>query len=317
MNIISSRAAQRFMLLMLLAPFLLLADQTAAQTPAVEKRSRITWEWSDDGWKRRLEIQGKAEFTEDYSDISSVTEGSVVRIEEDQRGQSRKLQVTRDAGGQLSRRYFVNGELRSLDDAGRKWLTGLLLIAVRQGAFDADNRARKIFQKHGVEGVLAEIRQITGEYAKRVYFQALLKNENVESSDVPKILQALSTQISSDHEKANILKSSAELFLYDATLSNAFFHAIRTVGSDHERRRTLSSLLSAKNLREEIWLQMLETAASISSDHEKATFLLEASRIYDGNTRVRGAFLRTVETIKSDHERGRVLSALLRNKQLG
>src|SRR5687768_16578523 len=174
MKSFSSHAASKLVLLMLVA-FLISSGQTVAQTPEVQKRSRVTWEWSDDGWKRRLEIQGKAEFTEDYSDVSSVTEGSVVRIEEDQHGQSRKLQVTRDAGGQLSRRYFVNGELRSLDDAGRKWLTGLLLIAVRQGAFDADNRARKIFQKHGVEGVLAEIRQITGEYAKRVYFQALLK----------------------------------------------------------------------------------------------------------------------------------------------
>lgn len=316
MKSFSSYAASKLVLLMLVA-FLISFGQIAAQMAEVEKRSRITWEWNDDGWKRRLEIHGKAEFTEDYSDISSVTEGSVVRIEEDQHGQSRKLEVSRNAGGQLLRRYFVNGELRSLDDAGRKWLAGLLLIAVRQGAFDADNRTRNILRKHGVEGVLAEITQITGEYAKRLYFQALLKNENVGSSEIPKILHALSTQISSDHEKANILKSSAELFLYDATLSNAFFQAVRTVGSDHERRRTLSSLLSAKNLREEIWLQMLEAAASISSDHEKATFLLEASRIFDGNTRVRGAFLRTVETIKSDHERGRVLSALLRNKQLG
>ena len=315
MKTFPSLAASKFVLLMLVA-FVIYCGQTAAQTAEVEKKSRVTWEWNDDGWKRRLEIQGKAEFTEDYTDISSVTEGSVVRIEEDQHGQSRKLEVSRGAGGPLSRRYFVNGELRPLDDAGRKWLAGLLLIAVRQGAFDADNRTQTILRKHGVDGVLAEITQITGEYAKRVYFQALLKNENLGSSEFPKILHALSTQISSDHEKANLLKSSAELFLSDARLSNAFFQAVRTVGSDHERRRTLSSLLSTKNLREETWLQMLETAASISSDYEKATFLLEASKIFELNTRVRDAFLKTVETIKSDHERGRVLNALLRNKQL-
>lgn len=57
---------------------------------------------------------GQGRIFEDYSDISGVTEGSLVRIEEDQHGQSRKLEVTRDAGGQLLRRYFVNGELRSL-----------------------------------------------------------------------------------------------------------------------------------------------------------------------------------------------------------
>ena len=317
MNSLYSHIAPKFMLLMLLAAMLVTTGHTAAQTPHAEKRSRTTWEWNDDGWRRRVEIQGKAEFADDYSDISSVTEGSLVRIEEDQHGQSRRLDVTRDAAGQLSRRYFVNGESRVLDDAGRKWLAGILLIAVRQGAFDADNRTRSILRKHGVEGVLAEIAQITGEYAKRVYFQALLKNENVKTHEIPKILSALARQISSDHEKANILRSSAEMFLHDTTLSTAFFQTVSTVGSDHERRRTLSSLLSAKNLREEVWLQMLDAAALISSDHEKATFLLEASKVYDGSTRLRSAFLRTIETIKSDHERGRVLNALLRNKQLG
>ena len=317
MNSLFLHVAPKVMLFMLLVTLLIMPSHTAAQTPVAEKRSRTTWEWNDDGWRRRVEVQGKAEFAEDYSDISSVTEGSVVRIEEDQHGQSRRLEVTRDATGQLSRRYFVNGEARVLDDAGRKWLAGILLIAVRQGAFDADNRTRSILRKQGVEGVLAEISQITGEYAKRIYFQALLKDKNVKTHEIPGILSALARQISSDHEKANILRSSAEMFLQDSTLSAAFFQTVGTVGSDHERRRTLSSLLSAKNLREEVWLQMLEAAASISSDHEKATFLLEASKAYDGNTRVRGAFLKTVETIKSDHERGRVLSALLRNKQLG
>ena len=34
------------------------------------------------------------------------------------------------------------------------------------------------------------------------------------------------------------------------------------------------------------------------------------------NSRLRGAFLKAVETIKSDYERGRVLAALLKNKQI-
>jgi len=32
---------------------------------------------------------------------------------------------------------------------------------------------------------------------------------------------------------------------------------------------------------------------------------------------LKGLFLKAVETIKSDYERGRVLSALLKNKQIG
>jgi hypothetical protein len=54
----------------------------------------------------------------------------------------------------------------------------------------------------------------------------------------------------------------------------------------------------------------------MSSDYEKATFLVEVSNVYTGDTRLRSAFLKAVESIKSDYERGRVLSALLKNKQI-
>src|SRR5687767_6185003 len=89
--------------------------RSQAQTTKTEKRSRTTWEWSDDGWRRRVEIQGKAEFNEDYSDISGLSADGSVRIEEDH-GDRRRLEVRRDASGQLVRSYFVNGESRVLDE---------------------------------------------------------------------------------------------------------------------------------------------------------------------------------------------------------
>ena len=42
--------------------------QARAQTITQEKRYQTTREWNDDGWRRCAEIQGKAEFNEDYSD---------------------------------------------------------------------------------------------------------------------------------------------------------------------------------------------------------------------------------------------------------
>jgi abortive infection bacteriophage resistance protein len=61
---------------------------------------------------------------------------------------------------------------------------------------------------------------------------------------------------------------------------------------------------------------LLDSAAEFTSDYEKATFLIEVSNVYTGDTRLRSAFLKAVETIRSDYERGRVLSVLLKNKQI-
>lgn len=291
--------------------------QAKAQTVTQEKRSKTTWEWNDDGWRRRVEIQGKAEFNDDYSDITDVSNDGSVRIEEIRGGDDRRLDIRKDASGQLVRKYLVNGELTTLDAKGREWLAGLLLIAVRQGTIDADRRVEKILKQRGVAGMLDEISSIEGEYGKRLYFQTLLKSESLNRTDRSKVMLAASKQISSDHEKANILKSTADLFLSDTTLSNALFQAIATINSDYEHRLTLSSLLKRKNLGEHVLSQMLASTAGISSDHEKANFLLEASSAYTGDARLRSEFLKTVDTIKSDHERGRVLSAMLRNKQIG
>lgn len=360
-------------------------DRGIAQKKQEETRSVMTWEHSDDGWRQRLEIRGKAEFNEEYTDVKDVSEGGFVRLEEIRNGQSRRYEVRRDVGGQLTRAFYLNGDSRELDAAARSWMAQLVLYAVRQGGIDADKRVQRILSRGGVQGVLQEIDQIKSDYARRRYFEALLKQGNLDekalqsvlaqaarqiSSDyeqaqllvgvapvlagkdaaTPAFFQAVSTiesdyehgrvlktllkrvepskallthvatstkSIASDYEKAGVLKAVADVYLDDATLRGVFFQTVGTISSDYEHRRVLSALIKTKNLSEEALTQLLDSAAGMSSDYEKATFLLEASNAYTGDARLRNAFLKAVETIKSDYERGRVLSALLKNKQIG
>ena len=356
---------------------------TYAQTGKEKTESTTRWEWSDDGLKLRVEIRGKAEFTEDYTDIKDVSEGGSVRIEEDRNGQSRRFEIRRD-GGQLKRNYYVNGEARPLDENARTWLGKIVLQAVRQGAIDADKRVQTLLRQRGVSGVLDEIKLISGDYAKRRYFDALIKNGHLDASQLQNVLQEATRQISSDYEqaqlliaaagvltgketaapaffeatgtiksdyerkrvltallkqgnpssdllvqiatsaasmssdyeKANVLKEVAAAYLDDSTLTKVFFQTVKTIESDYEHHGVLSALLKSKKLSAEVLSEMLDSASRISSDYEKAMFLMEASNAYTGDARLRSAFLKTVETIKSDYERGRVLSALLKNKQI-
>jgi hypothetical protein len=357
---------------------------TYAQTGKEKTEGTTRWQWSDDGLKLRLEIRGKAEFTEDYTDIKDVAEGGSVRIEEDRNGQSRRFEIRRDVAGQLQRIYYVNGEARPLDESARTWLAKIVLQAVRQGAIDADRRVQILLRQRGVSGVLDEIKLISGDYAKRRYFDALIKNSNLNATQLQSVLQEAARQISSDYEqaqllieaaavitgkeaaapaffeatgtiksdyerkrvlsallkkgnpssdllvqiatsassmssdyeKANVLKEVAAAYLDDSALTRVFFQTVGTIESDYEHHGVLSALLKSKKLSAEVLSEMLDSATRISSDYEKAMFLMEASNAYAGDARLRSAFLKTVETIKSDYERGRVLSALLKNKQI-
>lgn len=385
MALISRSLIRKIVLLLAPVAALFMTGSGVAQKQKDESHTIMTWEHSDDGLKRRLEVRGKAEFNDDYTDIKDVSEGGVVRVEEVVNGQSRRYEVRRDVGGQLTRAFYVNGQARELDATARTWLAQMVLNAVRQGGIDADKRVQTILSRSGVAGVLQEIEQITSDHARRRYYVALVKHGNLNTAALQQTLAhaaryiksdyeqsqfligvaptldgkdaavpafftavdsiksnyersrvlktllkragpgkelliqiATSTKaISSDYEKAGVLKAVADVYLDDPELSGVFFQTVGTIRSDYEHRQVLSALLKTKNLSEAALTRLLDSAAAISSDYEKATLLLEASRAYTGDGRLRSAFLKAVETIKSDYERGRVLSALLKNKQIG
>ncbi len=318
MKLISRSLLRKLVLLLApIAAIFLPSHGLAQQKQQDETRSVMTWEHSDNGFRQRLEIRGKAEFNDDYTDVKDVSEDGVVRIEEVRNGQSRRYEVRRDAGGQLTRAFYVNGEKRQLDAAAQTWIAQLVLNAVRQGGIDADKRVQSILNRNGVAGVLHEIDQIESDYAKRRYFEALVKHGNLNETALRDTLAQAARQIKSDYEQAQLLIGVAPVLATKQGAMPAFFQAVDTIQSDYEHRRVLSAVVKTKNLSEETLTQLLDSAAALSSDYEKATLLLDVSNAYTGDASLRSAFLKVVETIKSDYERGRVLSALLKNKQIG
>ena len=322
-----------------------------AQKTRDENQSTTTWIIQDDGEKRRLEIRGKAEFCDDYTDITSVSEGGWVIVEEVHNGQSRRYEVRRDATGQITRAFYVNGTARPLDESSKTWLATFVLNAVRQGGFDAEKRVRTILAKRGVAGVLTEISLITSDYAKRIYFSELIKQGNLNAAAMRDVFRQAAREITSDYEKAQLLITAGPMLTGKDVAVQPYFDAVATIKSDYERSRVLKTLLKqetpssalqvlvASSTRaissdyerrgvlsalaktriqsEEVLRLLLDSATEMSSDYEKATLLVEVSNAYTGDARLKSAFLKAVETIKSDYERGRVLSVLLKNKQIG
>ena len=169
-------------------------DGLYAQKSRDETHSVMRWEHTDDGLKRRFEVRGKAEFNDDYTDVIGVSEGGWVIIEEHRDSQSYRYEVRRDPAGNLMRAFFVNGTARSLDETTRTWLAKIVLDAVRQGGFDAEKRVQRILSKRGVAGVLAEIDQISGDYAKRRYYQELIKQANLDAAALRDVLKQVAAQ---------------------------------------------------------------------------------------------------------------------------
>lgn len=194
----------------------------------------------------------------------------------------------------------------------------------------------------------AEIDQIS---SKRIYFEQLIKQGNLDAAGLRDVLHRMARDISSDYEQAQLLTAVAPMLTGKEGALQPFFDAVATIKSDYERgqvlkkllqqetpssallvlvasstkaitsdyerRGVLSALAKTRIQSEEVLRLLLDSATEMSSDYEKATLLVEVSNVYTGDARLKGAFLRAVETIKSEYERGRVLSTLLKNKQIG
>lgn len=279
---------------------------------------RSTWLWShrDNGVLVEVRVEGKVVFTDDYTDIRSVSEDGLFQARDERGGMARKLRVVRGADGGPERSYFVNGRKRELDADGRAWLAKFLLEAVRGSGLDAKARVMRMLQERGARAVLDEISLVKGDYAKRIYFETLIKEGGIGGDNLESALRQAARQISSDYELAVFLIESVDKYLRTDKMVPVFFEATGKIGSDYEHHRVLSAVVQRRPGRR-VLSPMLESAAKISSDYEKASFLIEAATLYMAEADLRSAFLQAVNSISSDYERGRVLSFVAKKTQFG
>ncbi len=277
------------------------ADQT--------RRTNSNWIWnhSDDGVRLRLKINGKAKFAEDYSDITSISEGGSMEVTEERDGVKRRFEAF-SSNGAITRSYFVQGQRRPFDDEGRAWLKRIISEAVFQGGYDAPERVRRLIDEKGADGVLAEISRLRSDYVRRIYFDELLKDDRLDSATRERAVRQAVREISSDYEKAQLLVKASERRSNDS----AIIEGANSISSSYEKGRVLAALLKNPDLDRNALAAVIRSAAGMSSDYEKAQLLVKAAE----KRPVSDTIIEGADSISSDYEKGRVLAALLRKGDL-
>lgn len=293
-----------------------LAALSPVASRAQSDDSNWMWAWSDDGKKIEVKVHNKVEFNEDYTDVSAIPSDGSLKIYDNRTSDSVRLTVTRGANGALERDYTVNGERRAFDSRAQSWLGETLLLAARQGGLDAQTRVRRILARRGAHGLIEEIAQIRGDYPRRIYFDELLKVENLRDEDRRTALHDAAQSITSDYERSQLLQHVANVYLSKNDLVPTFFEALSHVSSDYERHRVLSAALKRTDLSNDALIAIAHSAASLGSDYEKASFLIESSSRYLNDARLRAAFFDALRGVGSDYEHHRVLSGLLKSSTL-
>ena len=269
------------------------------------------WIWSNNGEKLQVSYSGEFEFTDDDADIKQVSSGGYLKIS-DGAWLGRHSVEVRERGGQLERRYYVNGSERPYEPEGRQWLSANLPKFVRNTGIGAPGRVARFLKSGGVQAVTAEIGRIDSTYVKGIYFRELFKQATLTPEQYRQAMTQASREMrSSDYELAQLLIAIADRLPNDETSRNAYFTAASGISSDYELRRVYSTMLKRGPVSSQTLGEILAHSKTIDSDYELSELLRQILSQQALDERNRAAFFEVTRTIDSDYERHRVLSAVI------
>jgi beta-lactamase regulating signal transducer with metallopeptidase domain len=257
-----------------------------------------------------IRVIGKVRFASDLSDVQSVPPGGSFLLTESDALTTRRIEIRSD-DGRMTRKFTVDGVERPWDDEGRRWLATMLVALERRTALMAETRVPALYQEGGVGAVLKELALLSGDHARRRYFEALFKTApSLSESETRRSLE-IAGAMESDFEVAQTLIAIAKTGKIGGG-STAYLQAVRNIESDFETRRVLTALLKATTPDAKAMTLLLGVADNIESDFELAQLLLEVSARGLASSDTRDAYFKAVSTIESDFERRRVLTSILK-----
>lgn len=268
----------------------------------------------------KISARGKVEFTEDESDVQSLSSGGSFVVERRVGGiggyfaSDVKRFEAREVNGGIERKFFVDGkELGAVE--GRRWLATFLPQTLRNMAINADRRVARQLAKGGPSLVLAEITKTEGTFARSVYMRELYKQVTLDPQMLASSFSQAVRELSSDFELGQALKAAAEHQPIEAAMP-AFVQATRRIESDFEQRQVLSKAIGKPGLTPDGLNAILSAAvpgpggAGLESDFEMAELLKKAARgghVTDANV---ASYLTAARQVESDFERRNVVQAL-------
>ena len=253
-------------------------------------------------------LSGVVNFTADERDVADMGRDARLRLREVTAGTDRELIITGN-GDRQRRNYMVDGQPAELDAAGRTWLGSMILTFIRESAYNAPERVRRLDQEGGASRVLAEIDAIRSGGAKRDYYEAFLElGRPLSDSTLMHILTRMKREFSSSSgDMRSVLEKMPVRSVRTSQVRSALSDALISIESDGDKASVLLELVP--NADKELLARIMDVAITISSDGDKANVLIvgAASYLNPVDSELRASYFNVAKTIGSDGDLARVL----------
>ena len=308
------------------------------------RSSHSQWQmqFSENGVRFDASVTGSIAFTDDLTDVASLSDGGVFTMRDWSRGIPRTVEI-KSSGGTLTRAYYVAGIQRPWGDEAQAFLKTQLPLFIRRSGIGAEERVKAIFEKKGVNGVLEEIDLLGGDYARRLYLVALIDRAQFNSASVAPVLARVGERITSDYDQRLVLEHVASHVPLDPAGASNYIKAVSAMKSDYDQRLALSALVKANGanvagdalvsavqhikssydkrlvlddvigrsgISVESKRSVLAGIAGMGADYDRGVVLTSYVESYGVEPALREPFFAAVRAIKSDYERRRVLTSV-------
>jgi hypothetical protein len=266
--------------------------------------------WSDGGPKLDVRLKGAITFTDDLTDVESLSDGGTLTLRSWNAVIPHTVEITA-ANGSLTRTYYVVGIKKPWDDEAKEFLATELPILVRQSGMGAEARVKSIFGKKGVNGVFDEIDLIGGDYARRLYLVALVDIAHFDSAGVQPLLERTGRLIKSDYDRRQVLEHVAANVALDRKGAAAYVQAMTTMRSDYDQREALTAL-TRRHREIADGETLLPALAHITSSYDKRIALEEILARGPMSAESKKTILTAAAGIQSDYDRRQVLTTYVK-----
>ncbi len=305
---------RRIQLALPLAALLLALPADAQRTGRSEHREERGETWvsvnDHDGRRTELRMSGNVGFNDEGDWVVSVAPGAYLTASESGRGPDRRIEF-RPGQGAVRVRYYLEGDERRLDAAGRAWAEGMIGRAVRESGLGAGARVARIRARGGVAGVLADMGRLETDSGRRAYYRALLASGGMSDAEFARVMADVGRRMGSDTETRLVLVEAVDHAGGSGRLA-ALLSAAAGMESDTETRLVLVRAAERHRLADAASRQaFFRAVGGIGSDTEARLVLIAVAdhRLAEGGGRE--AFFRAVNGIESNVERRLVLTSVL------
>jgi hypothetical protein len=295
----------------LLLSFILLFSNSLAQTYCYQNSGNGKFKYSDGFANYDIQVKGDFTVNDDDTDIIGISAGGYLKFSKKTFGNKRSITIESNSQGKLTYEYYEGRSKTPYEPEGHEWLADVLLEIIHMTGIDAEGRTKRIYSKKGVDGVLEEINVISSNSVMAMYFDALLKNTNLNTDELLSVCSGISKEMSSNSQRGKLYRDYSDLFLENNTTAANYFNNISKLSSNTERGSILTHISKKIDFNDpsvtEAYFACID---KMSSNTERGRILRHTERSQDMSTQAYARLLMSTKKLSSNTETGSVLRSL-------